>query len=271
MPLLLSLLIVAAATPGVAPRPRVKVAVLDVQDITGRSAARAKLLTDVAVSEVAALRRFDVISSFEIGQLLGLEQQKALLGCTHSESCLAEIAGALGVDYLVSGRLGRLGSRERLDLRLVDARKARLVASEGEFVPDNGDAVAEAMTRLVRQLFVDSGLTGTVPLASPHRPAAGAVSPRALDAVAPAPSRTPAFLMLGTAVALALGATVMTVVTKNAFDNPASSSSTVLTDARVADGLVAGTLLATGLGAWFWFRAPSGAGSGGEIGIGGSF
>src|SRR4051812_13752442 len=40
-----------------------------------------------------------VTTETEIGQLIGLERQKALLGCNEASSnCMAELAGALGVD-----------------------------------------------------------------------------------------------------------------------------------------------------------------------------
>src|ERR1700677_4666116 len=68
-----------------------KVAVLDVRDISGRDLTTAKLLTEVASSEVAHYGRFDLITSQSIADVLGVEKQKQLLGCNDNSACLAEI------------------------------------------------------------------------------------------------------------------------------------------------------------------------------------
>src|SRR5438045_2465034 len=52
-----------------------------------------------------------VTTKGEIASLLGFERQRQLLGCsTDQASCLAELAGALGVDGLISGSIARFGS-----------------------------------------------------------------------------------------------------------------------------------------------------------------
>ncbi len=269
MSLLVSLLVATAATPSHPQRPQPRIAVLDVQDLTGRRAATAKLSTDLEVSEVGGWHRFDVISSFEIGQLLGLEKEKRLLGCAGDSGCLAEIGGALGVDYLVTARLGKLGTRVRLDLRLLDARRARMLASAGVFVRDDGDALADATTRGVRQLFVDAGLLTGPPRKGPPGPAGTGLSPSVLRPVHPVRARVPAELVLGLAGALALATVAMTLVTRSAFADVHASNQTVLSDARLADGLAAGAVVAAGVGVWLWFRAAPRSGSGGEVGAGG--
>ena len=50
---------------------------------------------------------FQVITPTDIGAALGLERQKHILGCTES-SCLAEIGGAMGADYIVHGEMAAL-------------------------------------------------------------------------------------------------------------------------------------------------------------------
>lgn len=135
-----------------------KVAVLDLIDVTGELGARAKLLTTLVYDECAAPKTSEVISSAEIVEMLGVERQKELLGCTES-NCLAEIGGALGSDYLLSSQVGRIGSRMRVDIRLIDARKSKVLSSAGDFVTAGGDdGLADAVTRLVRQVLHDSPL-----------------------------------------------------------------------------------------------------------------
>src|SRR6185295_5852068 len=57
------------------------------------------------------LRGVSVTGKNDIAALLGLERQKQLLGCSDEQaSCLAELAGALGVDGLLTGSLGKVGN-----------------------------------------------------------------------------------------------------------------------------------------------------------------
>ena len=43
----------------------------------------------------------------DIQDMLALESEKQLLGCSDDTNCLAEIGGALGVSYLVAGNIGK--------------------------------------------------------------------------------------------------------------------------------------------------------------------
>ena len=66
-----------------------------------------------------------VISRDEIKSMLLHEQSKMLMGCD-DESCLAEIGGALGVQYIVSGNVGRIGETYLLHLKLINIREAKV-------------------------------------------------------------------------------------------------------------------------------------------------
>lgn len=92
----------------------------------------------------------------DIEGVLGLERQRALLGCSDaSVSCAVELAGALGVDGLVTGQIARVGSVYQINLRVISARSAstlyafsRQVRDEEEILTALADAAAEAATKL---------------------------------------------------------------------------------------------------------------------------
>lgn len=72
----------------------------------------------------------------DISAVLGLERQKQLLGCGDT-SCVAEIAGALGVTDLVNGEIARVDDGYRLLVKVISAangrpRFARSVALKSE-------------------------------------------------------------------------------------------------------------------------------------------
>jgi hypothetical protein len=103
-----------------------RVAVYDFE-LAGVKPRAARVVTDSVVAEIRKLEGVVVIGMDEIRKLLDFEAQKALLGCD-DDSCLSEIADALGADILVVGRLSRLNEN--------------LVAEDGEeFLAAVGPAI----------------------------------------------------------------------------------------------------------------------------------
>jgi TolB-like protein len=73
----------------------------------------------------------------DIANVLGLERQRQLLGCDEGASCIAELAGALGVKELVSGQVARVDGSFRLVIKVLRAdtgavRFARSVVVDSE-------------------------------------------------------------------------------------------------------------------------------------------
>jgi hypothetical protein len=61
-----------------------------------------------------------VTTKNDVAQVLGVERQRQLLGCTEeSTSCLAELAGALGVLQLLSGTVGKTSSGYVSTLKII--------------------------------------------------------------------------------------------------------------------------------------------------------
>jgi len=130
------------AAPAAAPsRPRV--AVVDLKPVQGVQPGTAAVLTSIVVND-ASRAGFDVISQADVATLLGVERQRQLLGCSEDASCLAEIGGALGAEFVLSGQVGQIGSRYHLALQLLDAKKARVAARSAQFCEQSEDALAAA-------------------------------------------------------------------------------------------------------------------------------
>ena len=76
------------------------------------------------ISQVIALKlgeykQFQVISKTEIKAMLGYEYEKKTIGCEEDISCLAEIGGAMGVEYIVTGTLGKMEETYVLNLMMI--------------------------------------------------------------------------------------------------------------------------------------------------------
>jgi hypothetical protein len=81
------------------------------------------LLTDVAAAALAGHQQLDVVTSRDLREVVEVEASKQMLGCSDEKSCLAEVAGAMGARYVVSGQLGALGERLVLTISVFDARQ----------------------------------------------------------------------------------------------------------------------------------------------------
>ena len=69
-----------------------------------------------------------VVTSRDISQVLGMERQRELLGCG-SSSCVAELAGALGADAMLSGTVAKSERSITLVIRAIRANDASELVS----------------------------------------------------------------------------------------------------------------------------------------------
>jgi hypothetical protein len=104
------------------------VLVLDLK-ANGVDAATVNTLTEIVAQAVSRDRNLAVTSGADLRALVKLEEQKQAFGCDES-SCLADLAGALGADLIVSGSVGQLGTLQVVSLTLYDAAKQTAIARE---------------------------------------------------------------------------------------------------------------------------------------------
>lgn len=113
----------APASPACDAEPNTRVRVL-VLDLAGTDVAPELLRTlgQIVAREAAAVQGYQVLSSDELRTVLDQEAEKQLFGCSES-SCLAEFAGALDADLLVSGQIDQtLAGSTTLSLNLLNTR-----------------------------------------------------------------------------------------------------------------------------------------------------
>jgi TolB-like protein len=168
---------------------KIRVAVMEIRPL-GTEQVKSDLLSEVALTEAAAFERLEIIGRSDIASMIGFEQQKKVLGCVEDSSCLAEIGGALGVDYVLIGSLGRLGTLYRVDLKVVDTKKARVLGRFGESVTSEEEKLVAAVQKGVRQLLTPI-LGGDLPVPVVTRPTPGTVPLPPPPVARPAAPATP--------------------------------------------------------------------------------
>ncbi|HEY3447900.1 MAG TPA: PEGA domain-containing protein [Myxococcales bacterium] len=148
-------------------------------------------LTQVVVDELKNLPKASLISRDEIRALFSHTRQQQLVGCDDA-GCLSELGGALGVDYLVSGNVGRVGDTYLLHLKLISIKGAKIANRVAEsFVGEESQLIGA--TRFAARSLVGLPRDGEGKLEVPRpvsdarlivdgKPVEGAASVQALQA-----------------------------------------------------------------------------------------
>jgi hypothetical protein len=184
---------------------------------------------------------FQVMTSADLAAMLGVERQKALLGCNEESSCIAEIGAALNAHGVVMGSVGRLGETRLLNVKVLASGSAQsLAVCSGRAGSDEGLLnEAEACADIIAAALLEPG-KGKQPEAVVVKPEAPA-GPRRTWALAP--------LVGGAAVAIAGG--VMVGIANGQAEQLVTSAEqpqSVLMKVRAAEGLATTGVVLLGVG-----------------------
>jgi len=123
---------------------------------SGLGADIALLMDDILLAELQKAG-FDPIGPDDINAMLGLEAAKDAIGCNDA-SCIAEIGGALGVDYLVAGRIGLMDGAPIFTVKLLDVRAGRVLGRSNKMGVDSKKELPRLLAEGVQDLVKASGL-----------------------------------------------------------------------------------------------------------------
>jgi len=192
--LLLSTLVTLAPPARAAPAARPRLALLGVTAGDGVGDKTAATAEEILLNALYATERFEVVGRSDIANLIGFERQKQLAGCKEDVSCAAEIAGALGVPYVASAGLGRLGTVTVVSLKIIDVTRARVVA-RAEARPGSDAELPAALDRMVASAVAACEREGcfgrTSPPGVPVSAPVVAAAPSPVSATIPAAAATP--------------------------------------------------------------------------------
>jgi hypothetical protein len=102
------------------------------------------------------VRGVSVVTAADISLVLGLERQRALLGCDAAgASCIAELASALGADDVITAQIGHFGDTWQLNINVLSAVSAKSIVSVAKTVRGDTELLAalnDAAVQVVDQL-----------------------------------------------------------------------------------------------------------------------
>ena len=147
----------SAWAPSLSAQERTPIAVMDLAGRGVDEAAAGALTTEVS-NTLAGLRLFQVITREDIKRMLQLEQTRQQCTGDADSSCLAEIGGALGVDYLIYGEVSKIAETYSLSLVLLDISQAQAANRINRKVEAPGALLQE--TEAAAKLLVQPLLAG---------------------------------------------------------------------------------------------------------------
>jgi hypothetical protein len=100
------------------------------------------------IAEVASTApNTEVVTTADVNQLLELQGQKQAAGCADdSESCVAELATALGAELVIRGELGMLDGGRRLNITVLNTTRIGAAGVVASSVDDRTGRRAETAT-----------------------------------------------------------------------------------------------------------------------------
>jgi TolB-like protein len=130
---------------------RPTIAVMEFRAKGGMNQDKADALGEMLATAIQDLGTYQVIAKSDIEAMLGLEKMKDAVGCDDA-SCLAQIGGALGAKYLVTGSLTPMGSQYLILVRLIEPTTAK-VERISPRVDGSDEALMDAVPLMVAELF----------------------------------------------------------------------------------------------------------------------
>lgn len=120
------------------------VAVLDFQGTGGIISSEVMALTNRFRVMLVQTNSFAVIERDKMKNIL-LEQNFVMSDNCNSAECAVQVGQLLGVESMIAGDIGRVGSTYTIDLRLIDVRSGEIVITRSEDYKGEVDGLLEIM------------------------------------------------------------------------------------------------------------------------------
>jgi hypothetical protein len=136
-------------------QPALKCAAMPLQT-TGVNEALTTVIDEILLAELQKAG-FEAVGPDDINAMLGFERTKQAVGCDDA-TCIAEIGGALGVDYLAIGKIAIVDETPFVTLKLIDVSKARVLARSTRSASLGVNTLPRLIGEAVQEIVVSSHL-----------------------------------------------------------------------------------------------------------------
>jgi hypothetical protein len=145
-------------------------AVIGVKNAEGVSAGEAEIIADRLRGELFVTGVVGMMEREQMQQILkeqGFQQSGA---CT-DEACMVEIGQLLGVERLISGSIGKLGTMFLVNVRSIDVQTAKIIAVVSVDIKGGIEDVVKYLPNIAKQLVEETSVAkpiATVPVQQPQ-------------------------------------------------------------------------------------------------------
>jgi formylglycine-generating enzyme required for sulfatase activity len=141
-----------------------KVVVWDLEPLN-TPPTHARNLTSILVSEVSKFNKYEVYSQENVRTLAGWTAERMKLGCSDTQCLIA--LGQMDIAKLISGSVGKIGTRYTVSLNLFDTQNAKSEKAISEFCQSEDELIeliqVAARKLLGEPLQVSASAAGTLP------------------------------------------------------------------------------------------------------------
>jgi hypothetical protein len=136
---------------------QLKLAVMGIKAEAGVSQQIIGPAMEIISAEVTKLNKYKVINQADIRAMLEHLGNKQLLECDETK-CLTIIGGALGVDHILSGSVGKVGATYLISLKVIDIDKADVLSRLNVEYRGSEEGLIEKIKYAVVKLFDEKRL-----------------------------------------------------------------------------------------------------------------
>lgn len=147
----------------------IKIAVMDIKAKQGVNPQVTSSLTDLICTQIANIGTHEVIGRDDMQAILEHIADKQLLECDDTK-CLAQVGGALGVQQLLSGNIGMVGTTYLVNMKLIDIDNAKVLKRISREYAGNEAGLIQEVKNCVAELYdlkVSSAPAPPAPAAEP--------------------------------------------------------------------------------------------------------
>lgn len=137
-----------------------KIVVLPVSVASGIEEKTGGLMEEILLAELSRYlpEGVGLVGSTDIAAVLGLEQQKQLLGCTDS-ACIAEIGNAMGASHLYTMSIGKVGDQYIVSYKFLNTRDASVLSRKVLYLKATGNELTNGVRQAANELALSQGWT----------------------------------------------------------------------------------------------------------------
>ena len=131
--------------------------VFDMTPEKGIEKGTTNLLVEIIMDEISKSKAFKVIGQKDIDKMLFWESNKQLKNCTEN-SCMMQIAGAMGAEYYVESSIGAVGNSYVISMKLIETMKVEIKGRSTRTIVKDEDRLIKEVREMVSEVLNQAGV-----------------------------------------------------------------------------------------------------------------